>query len=144
MDDLDKKILGLLSQNGRMPASHIAEVVHLSPQAVTARIERLENQNVINGYQAVINPEKLGNVIQAIVTITIKSQLQADFINFVQNQACVTECHHVTGAYSMIVKISVPAINHLDNFVRLAQKYGDTQSLLVLSSPVKRRYNYDF
>jgi len=144
MDDLDNKILGLLIENGRMPVSHIAEAVHLSPQAVTARIERLEAQKVIEGYQAVINPEKLGNVIQAIVTITIKPQFQAEFVNFVQGQACVTECHHVTGACSMIIKISVPAINHLDNFVRQAQKFGNTQTLLVLSSPVKRRYNYNF
>ncbi len=140
MDDLDRKILELLSLNGRLPVRRIAEAVHLSPQAITVRITRLEEQGIIEGYQAIVNPEKVGNLIQAIVTLTIKPQLQADFIQFAREQSCVTECHHVTGIYSMVATVNVPSIAQLDDFVRKAQKFGSTQTLLVLSSPVRHRF----
>lgn len=140
MDGIDYEILEILSQNGRAPIRRISETVHLSAQAVAARIARLEEQGIIDGYQAVINPEKAGNLISAIITLSIKSLLQADFTQFAREQSCVAECHHVTGIHSMVVMVHVPSIAQLDAFVTKAQKFGNTQTLLVLSSPIRRRF----
>ena len=60
MDAIDKKILSLLGQNARIPLKKIAEQVFLSPPAVSARIERMENSGIIAGYRVTVAQEKLG------------------------------------------------------------------------------------
>ena len=60
MDRIDKKIITLLQKNARMPLKALAEQVFLSSPAVSARIERLEKEQIISGYEAKVNPFKLG------------------------------------------------------------------------------------
>ena len=60
MDKIDKKIITLLQQNARMPLKALAENVFLSSPAVSARIERLEKEEIIEGYEVKINQLKLG------------------------------------------------------------------------------------
>ena len=60
MDKIDKKLITLLQNNARMPLKALAENVFLSSPAVSARIERLEKEEIIEGYEVRINQLKLG------------------------------------------------------------------------------------
>ena len=63
MDQIDQKLLELLRENARMPLKKLAEQVFLSPPAVAARMERLEQRGIIQGYRAVVSPKALGREI---------------------------------------------------------------------------------
>ena len=79
MDDIDKKLISLLQQNARMPLKVMAEQVFLSSPAVSARIERLEKEGIINSYEAKVNKDKLGYNITAFINLEIEPNQKAEF-----------------------------------------------------------------
>ncbi|HJB26299.1 MAG TPA: Lrp/AsnC family transcriptional regulator [Firmicutes bacterium] len=139
MDLIDTKILSLLEQNARIPLKKIAEQVFLSAPAVSARIERLERAGVITGYRAVVNPRQLGYHISAFVNVILSPERQKPFFSFVEGCRNVTECYHVAGPYSMLMKVNFPDTQQLDSFVARVQKFGKTQTQIVFSTVVQPR-----
>ena len=139
MDLIDTKILSLLEQNARIPLKKIAEQVFLSAPAVSARIERLERAGVITGYRAVVNPRQLGYHISAFVNVILSPERQKPFFSFVEGCRNVTECYHVAGPYSMLMKVNFPDTQQLDSFVARVQKFGKTQTQIVFSTGVQPR-----
>ena len=119
MDRIDKKIITLLQKNARMPLKALAEQVFLSSPAVSARIERLEKEQIISGYEAKVNPFKLGYHITACPN--------------------VVECNCVTGDFSMLLKVMFPSTQELDTFIGQLQKFGRTSTQIVFSTPVETR-----
>ena len=139
MDLFDTKILSLLEQNARIPLKKIAEQVFLSAPAVSVRIERLERAGVITGYRAVVNPRQLGYHISAFVNVILSPERQKPFFSFVEGCRNVTECYHVAGPYSMLMKVNFPDTQQLDSFVARVQKFGKTQTQIVFSTVVQPR-----
>ena len=139
MDLIDTKILSLLEQNARIPLKKIAEQVFLSAPAVSARIERLERAGVITGYRAVVNPRQLGYHISAFVNVILSPERQKPFFSFVEGCRNVTECYHVAGPYSMLMKVNFPDTQQLDSFVARVQKFGKTQTQIVFTTVVQPR-----
>ena len=72
MDKLDIKILSLLQENARYPLKYLAEKVSLSSPAVSARIERLEQQGIISGYHASLDTITLGYHITAFINLSLE------------------------------------------------------------------------
>ncbi len=139
LDDMDKKILSILVENARIPLKQIAAQVFLSPPAVSARIERMERSGVITGYRAALAPEKLGYHIVAFINVVLHPERQQDFYQCVQQSPCVTECYHVAGPFSMLMKACFPDTQRMDAFMARIQKFGETQTQIVFSSVIDRR-----
>ena len=68
-DSFDDKILAILQRNGRISMAELGRQVHLSQPAVTERVRKLEESGVITGYRAVVDLEKLGYGIRAIIRV---------------------------------------------------------------------------
>ena len=102
MDKIDKKIITLLQQNARMPLKALAENVFLSSPAVSARIERLEKEEIIEGYEVKINQLKLGYHITAFINLEVAPVQKPDFYPFIKSCPNVVECNCVTGNYSKL------------------------------------------
>ena len=139
MDEIDKKIITLLQQNARTPLKTLAEHVFLSSPAVSARIERLEKENIISGYSAKINQAKLGFHITAFINLEIIPAQKAEFYPFIQACPNVIECNCVTGDFSMLIKVAFPDTMVLDSFIGRLQKFGRTSTQIVFSTPVETR-----
>ncbi len=139
MDEIDKKIITLLQHNARTPLKTLAESVFLSSPAVSARIERLERENIISGYEAKINQAKLGYHITAFINLEIIPSQKGEFYPFVQECPNVIECNCVTGDFSMLIKVAFPDTMELDSFIGKLQKYGRTSTQIVFSTPVEAR-----
>lgn len=137
MDAIDYQIIKLLHGNGRISIKRLAEIVSLTPPAVAERIKKLEETGVIMGYRAVINPEKLGMNIKAIINITLKAGKRNEFLDFANKNKCILECHHVTGGFSMTMKVLLKEMSDLETLVGKIQQYGNTQTLIILSSPIE-------
>jgi Lrp/AsnC family transcriptional regulator, leucine-responsive regulatory protein len=126
MDKIDKKIITLLQQNARMPLKALAENVFLSSPAVSARIERLEKEEIIEGYEVKINQLKLGYHITAFINLEVAPVQKPDFYPFIKSCPNVVECNCVTGNYSMLLKVMFPSTMELDTFIGQLQKFGRT------------------
>lgn len=139
MDNIDRKIITLLQKNARMPLKALAEQVYLSSPAVSARIERLEKEEIITGYVAKINEMKLGYHITAFINLELAPVQKPEFYSFVEACPNVIECNCITGNYSMLLKVVFPSTDDLDNFIGKLQKFGRTYTQIVFSNPVKTR-----
>ena len=136
MDKIDMKLLSLLQQNARYSLKQLAEQVFLSSPA---RIERLEKEGYITGYQAQIDEEHLGYHITAFISLEINPKQKPTFYPFINDCPNVLECDCVTGTYSMLIKVAFPSTQELDTFIGQLQKFGNTQTQIVFSTAVPHR-----
>lgn len=139
MDDIDRKIISLLEINARITVNQLSQQVFLTPPAVAARIEKLENHGILKGYRAIVDVEKIGLPIVAFVELTMPPEEKAAFSEFITTCPNVTECYHVAGAYSMLIKVCFPTPSKLDTFVGSLQKFGKTQTQIVFSTVLESR-----
>src|SRR3712207_4787119 len=107
VDSLDEQILAALQANGRLTMKALAEQVGLSSPAMIERVRRLEERGVIAGYRAVIAPAALGRPITALVTATVEPSNYAAFLDHVNADPAVAECHRTTGEATHVVKAHV-------------------------------------
>ena len=122
MDKIDRKLMSLLQENARYSLKQLAEQVYLSSPAVSSRIERLEKEGYITGYQAQIDPEKLGYHITAFISLEMNPKQKPTFYPFISACNNVLECNCVTGNYSMLIKVAFPTTQELDTFIGQLQK----------------------
>ena len=138
LDEVDKKILNRLRQNGRISLKELSAEVFLTMPAVSARIEKLEREGYIKGYHAEVNLEKLGYGIKAFILITVKPEDNKKFYEFVREERCILECSHITGNYSMILKAVFSSTTLLDEFLGKLQSFGKTETHVGFSTAVER------
>lgn len=139
MDDIDRKILKLLQENARTSLKTIAEKTFLSSPAVSSRIERMEREGIILGYEAQVDPIKLGYHILAFINLNVLPEDKPKFYAYANEVPNILECSCVTGEYSMLMKVAFPSTKELDIFVGQLQKYGKTSTQIVFSTHVGPR-----
>ena len=139
MDASDRAILKALAKNGRTPIKQLAQEAFLSSPAVSSRLERLESKGVIKGYQAMLDYEALGYHIMAFVNIAIAPDRQPAFTEYAESCPNVLECHHITGTYSLLLKVAFCTTRDLEAFVGYLQKYGKTETQVVFSTLIEPR-----
>lgn len=134
MDQLDKKILALLTANARATVKEIAGKVSLTSPAVSERIRRMEKGGVIEGYTVKINPLLTRNSIHALVSISVAPKDRQVFSELLQQNSAVQRCFQVTGTYSHMVEIRCPDIEALEHLLSKLQKLGQTNTQIILNT----------
>jgi Lrp/AsnC family transcriptional regulator, leucine-responsive regulatory protein len=134
MDDIDQEILTILQKNARISNKQIADMVHLTPPAVTARIKRMEKSEVIEGYKAVVNAKKLDKAIMARVIMKVEREPREKLISILSRHRNIIGYEHVTGSYSLTIKVLVADIPELERLISKLQQFGTTETLLILSN----------
>ncbi len=107
LDRIDLKILAALQADGRLPNQKLAEVVALSPTAVLARTQRLTREGYILGYEARLNPLKLGRGMMVFIEVLLDRTTPHVFDQFkaaVQVHEAIMECHMVAGGFDYLLK----------------------------------------
>ncbi len=107
LDRIDLKILRLLQADGRLPNLKLAEAVGLSATAVLARTQRLQREGVIQGYEARLDPHKLGRGLLVFVEVLLDRTTPNVFDQFraaVQVHDDILECHMVAGGFDYLLK----------------------------------------
>jgi Lrp/AsnC family transcriptional regulator of ectoine degradation len=119
LDRYDLGILAALQRDGRMTKVKLAEAVHLTPSPCWERLKRLEKEGVIAGYQARIDPRKLGPVTVVMVEVALRGHAAADFQRFeraVRATPEIVECQATGGGIDYVMKVVVPDV---DSYQRL-------------------------
>ncbi len=139
LDPIDLKILSILQSHGRCHLADLAKEVDLSSPAVMERLKKLEARGVIKGYQAVLDPKKVGKDITAFVGVSVAHQRHIDaFSAHMVRQRDVLECHHVTGDESFLLKVKTANTESLEKLladIRSLEGVTRTVTKVVLSTP---------
>src|SRR5438552_19173812 len=107
LDRTDRRILQQLQEDGRISNLKLAEAVALSPTAVLARVQRLTRDGYILGYEARLNPLKLGAGMMVFVEVLLDRTTPNVFEAFkaaVQVRSEIMECHMVAGGFDYLLK----------------------------------------
>ncbi len=119
IDRIDRKILMALQQDGRISNLKLAESVALSPTAVLARVQRLTREGYILGYEARLNPQKLGARMMVFVEVLLDRTSPNVFDQFkaaVQVRPEIMECHMVAGGFDYLLKTRCADMNAYREF----------------------------
>ncbi|HEX5392299.1 MAG TPA: winged helix-turn-helix transcriptional regulator [Rhodocyclaceae bacterium] len=110
LDKIDRKILDILQQDGRISITDLSERVGLSATPCAERIRRMEREGVITGYYARVNPQALGLSLLVFVEIKLSAK-SGDVFDKVKKQLQyvpeVMECHLVSGDFDYLVKARI-------------------------------------
>jgi Lrp/AsnC family leucine-responsive transcriptional regulator len=141
-DATDRAILELLQENCKQPLAAIGEKVGLSAPAVVERIHKLEEAGVVVSYTALLDPRKLGRDVTAFIGVTTN---RPGAIDRVESEVAamdeVLECHHVTGGYTLMLKVktrSTETLERLIDSVRGVEGVARTETMVVLSTHTER------
>jgi Lrp/AsnC family leucine-responsive transcriptional regulator len=110
IDKIDRRILRVLQADGRISNLKLAEEVHLSPTAVLERVKRLTREGYILGYEARLNPVKLGQGLLVFVEILLDRTVHDVMDSFkaaVQVRPEILEAHLVAGGFDYLLKTRV-------------------------------------
>lgn len=110
LDAVDRAILGLLQEDGRIANVDLAEAVHLSPSACLRRVRRLEESGRIDRYVALVDPAAVGLGTDVFVEITLTGQDEATLEGFevaVSERPEIMSCHLMAGQFDYLVHVVV-------------------------------------
>ena len=110
LDFIDLQLLAALQNEGRIPVVDLARKVNLSATPCTLRMRRLEQEGVILGYHARINPGALNQALMVFVTVSLKATDEASLKAFnaaVKPVKQILECHMLGGGFDYLLKIRV-------------------------------------
>lgn len=139
LDKIDCKILDLLQKNARMSLKDIAHEVFLTSPAVSARIEKMERNGVIEGYHAQVNREAFRYQIKAFINLKMNPIQKSELYEYVRSVENVIQCDCVTGDYVIFLEVLFHDTEELDHFIDGLQKFGETKTQIVFSTAVKQR-----
>lgn len=135
MDELDKEILLILQEKGRISMTDLGKEVALSQPAVTERVRRMEEKGIIDHYRAIVRAEKINKPISAFLLFHTKSC--ENFVEFCNQSKDVVELHRISGQYNFLVKVVTETPQSLEVAINEMGIYGDSTTLIVLSSPIE-------
>jgi Lrp/AsnC family leucine-responsive transcriptional regulator len=140
LDAIDRRILRLLSADGRSSYQAIADEVGLSRPAVMERVKRLEESGHITGYGAHLDRIKLGYPVTAFVAVRYGNSTYVGDEPRMREMAKhpgVLECHHVAGEDCYILKVVAPDLEGVQDVLRTmstGQRTFNTRTTIVLST----------
>ena len=142
LDDVDRRILRLLQEDCKTSLANIGRAVGLSAPSVIERIRKLEHNGVITGYHALLDARRVGLDVTAFIGVSINHpRLIGAFERDVEGLDGVLECHHVTGAHTLLLKVktqSTATLEALISRVRCIDGVERTETMVVLSTHTER------
>ena len=113
LDAIDRKIIDVLSEDGRIAVTELAVRVGLSKTPCQARMKRLISEGYIQGFRAVLDPRKMGQDHIAFAEVKLSDTREAALASFnkaVSKVREVEECHMIAGSFDYLLKIRTPDI----------------------------------
>jgi Lrp/AsnC family leucine-responsive transcriptional regulator len=120
IDDVDRRLLVLLQEDGRTPVARLAEAVGLSAPPVHERLRRLEQSGVIRAYTALLDAPQLGYRLTVYVGVTLALHREGavkKFRDAVLAVPEILECHHTTGAGDFLLRVVCRDTAHYEDLV---------------------------
>ncbi len=137
IDRLNWKILKCLQENSRMSNVAIGRRVGISSPAVSERIKKMEDAEIIQGYTTFISPFKAGYQLKALITMRAFMGMLKPFLEKVKTYDEVVNCYRITGNENFVIEVVLKNQKHLETFIDQLIIYGETKTQIVLSHVVR-------
>lgn len=139
LDQRDRQILSLVQRDAKLPQAEIARRVGLSTAAVNERLRKLETAGFLRRYVAVVDPKAVGASIAAFIEVFVEHpRHEPKFVEHVLGLDEVQECHHITGEFSLLLKIRVRDMEALQQLlihrINALEGVRQTRTVIVLST----------
>ena len=121
MDAIDRRIIRILQQDGRISNQDLADRVGLSPSPCLRRVRALERKGILTGYAAIVDQEKYGLPIDVFVAISLESQRDealAAFETAINRLDEVMECYLMTGTRDYLLRVVCDGLKSYERFTR--------------------------
>lgn len=126
IDDVDFRILQLLIKDSTISHKVIGQQVHMTGQAVGARIRKMQDTGVIEGYTIRWNHNKVGEAIHAFITVFLSSHTDhPGFQTFAKEHTSVKEMHRVSGEGCYWMEVRSRSQADLNAFLDELLKFGN-------------------
>lgn len=133
MDDIDARILEMLSEDATITATDIGSAVGLSIPAVNKRIQKLKKEGALKRFTILTNGKAVGKPITAYILVILQSDSDA-LMEYVAGDPDVLECAAITGEYDYIIKVCAADVEALEKkLLCLKRQKGVTKSHTMLS-----------
>jgi len=139
LDATSLRLIAELQADGRASLAELGRRVGLSSPAVAERLKRLEEDAVITGYHAAVDPRRLGYGLGVIIRVRPAPRQLALVAELARQTTEVIECHRVTGDDCYVMTAYVRNVEHLEEVIDQFTAYGQTTTAIMQSSPVPRR-----
>ncbi|HEY7484936.1 MAG TPA: AsnC family transcriptional regulator [Streptosporangiaceae bacterium] len=142
MEEIDRRIIALLAQDGRMSFTDLARETGLSVSAVHQRVRRLQQRGIVQGFTARLDPEEIGLPLTAFVSIKpIDPAAPDDAPDRLAHLDAIEACHSVAGDESYILKVRVASPGALEELLQQIRAAANvaTRTTVVLSTPYEGR-----
>ena len=144
IDELDEKILKLITKNARIPFLEVARECGVSGAAIHQRVQRLFNIGVVQGSEFIVNPTKLGYNTCAYMGIYLdKAKYHKQVVEALRKIPEIVECHYTTGQYAIFIKIQTKNNVHLkkiiDEELQEIEGIARTETFISLEMDFKRQ-----
>lgn len=143
IDNLDKKILSILSKNARIPFKDVAAECGVSRAAIHQRVQHLINDGVITGSGFDVNPKSIGYSTCTYVGLNLeRGSMYKDVVKQLKEIPEIVECHFTTGSYTMLLKVyardNEQLMDLLNNKMQMIPGVVSTETLISLDQSIKR------
>jgi len=139
LDDVNLRLLSELQADARLSVAELGRRVGLSSPAVAERLQRLEQEQVILGYHARLDPRKLGLNLTAVIRVRPAGRQLHQVGELAKRTPEVVDCRRITGDDCYIMTAHVRSVEHLEEVIDRLAAYGQTTTSIVQSSPVADR-----
>ena len=139
LDETNLLLLSELQADARLSLAELGRRVSLSSPAVAERLRRLEDEGVITGYRAEVDPRALGYTLGVLIRSRPAPRQLAAVAQLARDTPEVVECHRVTGDDCYVMTAWVRDVTHLEEVIDAFASYGQTTTSIMQSSPVPRR-----
>ncbi|HCN54660.1 MAG: Lrp/AsnC ligand binding domain-containing protein [Prevotella sp.] len=143
IDNLDKKILSILSKNARIPFKDVAAECNVSRAAIHQRVQHLMENGIITGSGFDVNPKSLGYSTCTYVGLNLeRGSMYKNVVSRLVNIPEIVECHFTTGPYTMLLKLyardNEQLMDLLNNRLQSIPGVVSTETLISLEQSIKR------
>ncbi|MGZ4178972.1 MAG: Lrp/AsnC family transcriptional regulator [Solirubrobacteraceae bacterium] len=139
LDAINLRLLAELQDDARLSLAELGRRVGLSSPAVAERLQRLEQEDVILGYRAELNPRALGFSLTTVIRIRPAPRQVHHVAELAQRTPEVVDCRRITGEDCYIMTAHVRSVEHLEEVIDRFAAYGQTTTSIVQSAPVAAR-----
>ena len=144
IDDLDRKIIQIITKNARIPFKDIATECNLSRAAIHQRVQRLIDSGFSTGSGYIVNPKMLGFQVCTYIGITLeRGSLYKEVTAQLEQIPEIIECHYTLGPYTMLIKLYAKNDEHLMELLngKIQEIKGvvSTETLTCLDQRIKRQ-----
>lgn len=134
LDNTDRRILDELSNNSRLSMKELGEKVHLTGPAVSARVAKLEDQGVIEGYSIIVNRVKLGCLIHAFITIITQGTNHQPYLSFIKTQEqYIINNYKISGDGCYLLECQFPSNEQMNLFLEELNQQANYKLTIVIN-----------